>query len=646
MTLTFDADRKTIVGDLFAFSDLAPLVDGRPLPAQPCRTEPIPGGRLLTWPCAEPIPGNAFHLAVRPCVLPEGHQGLELRYWIDGLPAGAAVDAFGLSIGRADDVASYLRSGYQSWDGTCYVPVGAPLPDGPDGTGGAGYALSQFLPKRGAGSAVLGFLRHDRAQHRFTFAHHGGSLSLTVETLWDLARHQGVVESEALVLFEHPEVEDALRLWARAVAMALPQAPRAIGRITGWCSWYNLYAAIDEAVIREHLAAAQEVARADSLPMRVFQIDDGFTPEMGDWLEVKPQFPRGMKPILDEIRDAGFLPGLWIAPFLVGNRSRLYREHPDWVVRDAATGGPLATMTFYGEFRWHKRSEEYYVLDVTNPEAEAYLRHAFRTWREDWGCGYFKTDFMHAGSAYGPDRAAWHLQGLTRIEVWMRMARLIREEIGEAVWLGCGCPLWAPAGLVDAVRIGRDMGVEWGGERPADTLLRDQMTRNFGHGILWQADPDCILLRDRFHAFSDREVEGLALLAGLSGGVTMTSDHLGELSPERRALWHFVLGDGFAARCNYPLLGAADPVIVQVRPPQGGRRGFLFALNTAAEAQDRRFDLAALGLAGAMRLRFRAWPTGDEQECAEETIAVVLPAHGWRLFEVSELPPMTPKERR
>jgi hypothetical protein len=84
---------------------------------------------------------------------------------------------------------------------------------------------------------------------------------------------------------------------------------------------------------------------------------------------------------------------------------------------------------------------------------------------------------------------------------------------------------------------------------------------------------------------------------------------------------------------------------VQVRPPQGGRRGFLFALNTAAEAQDRRFDLAALGLAGAMRLRLRAWPTGDEQECAEETIAVVLPAHGWRLFEVSELPPMTPKER-
>ena len=55
---------------------------------------------------------------------------------------------------------------------------------------------------------------------------------------------------------------------------------------------------------------------------------------------------------------------MWIAPFMVGNRSGLYREHPDWVVQDRQTGGPLAQMRFYGEFRWHKRSEEYYVLDI------------------------------------------------------------------------------------------------------------------------------------------------------------------------------------------------------------------------------------------------------------------------------------------
>ena len=140
-----------------------------------------------------------------------------------------------------------------------------------------------------------------------------------------------------------------------------------------------------------------------------------------------------MKPLLDEIRDAGFIPGLWIAPHLVGNRSRLFAEHPDWVVRDRRSGGPLAAMRFYGEFRWHKRSEEYYILDVTHPDAAAYIAGVFRTWRRAWGCAYFKTDFMHIGSAYGPDRAVWHEAGLSRIEVFMRMARLIRKEIGDAL---------------------------------------------------------------------------------------------------------------------------------------------------------------------------------------------------------------------
>ena len=62
------------------------------------------------------------------------------------------------------------------------------------------------------------------------------------------------------------------------------------------------------------------------------------------------------------------------------------------------------------------------------------------------------------------------------------MARLIREEIGDALWLGCG----APSGRrrpVDAMRIGRDIGVSWEGHYSAESLLRDQASRNFGNGI-------------------------------------------------------------------------------------------------------------------------------------------------------------------
>ena len=90
------------------------------------------------------------------------------------------------------------------------------------------------------------------------------------------------------------------------------------------------------------------------------------------------------------------------------------RDRNGRVVRDRATGEPIAHMKFYGEFRWHKRSEEYYVLDITHPDAEAYIRKVFRTWRREWGAGYFKTDFMLFGSEYGPDRAVWHVRILER----------------------------------------------------------------------------------------------------------------------------------------------------------------------------------------------------------------------------------------
>jgi alpha-galactosidase len=633
MAPSFDLDRLVFAGTFFELAGLVPIVDGQPLAASPSARRTASAWRL-TWPCGE----TTFHLNIEQRTLPDDRASLELRYGLEGLPPAAKIDRFGLRIGQIDGIRAFLRSGYHSWDGAFHVEPDSPGSD-TDEDSTTGYALTQLLPAAGRGSAVIGFLRHDRFQHRFRFERASGLLALDVETLWDEAAHRGSIESEPLILFEHPEVENALRLWARAVAAALPQPPRpAVSRITGWCSWYNLYAAIDEVSILDHLAAAREAVRAGGLPMRVFQIDDGFTPEMGDWLDVKPQFPRGMKPLLDEIRDAGFIPGLWIAPHLVGNRSRLFAEHPDWVVRDRRSGGPLAAMRFYGEFRWHKRSEEYYILDVTHPDAAAYIAGVFRTWRRAWGCAYFKTDFMHIGSAYGPDRAVWHEAGLSRIEVFMRMARLIRKEIGDALWLGCGCPLFSPAGLVDGMRIGRDTGVSWVGERPVETSLRDRATRNFANGILWQADPDCIVLRDRFHEFADHELEGLALLAGLSGGVAMTSDHLGELSPGRRALWSYVLGDGNAGRCDFPLLGRTaefGPLIAQIRRGGPGEEGLLFLFNPGEAGGNWQVPLRELGLSEGTQLV--EWRAERVAPVSESFLPIALEPHRWRLYRL--MPP-------
>jgi hypothetical protein len=453
------------------------------------------------------------------------------------------------------------------------------------------------------------------------------------------------VAAEEIALFAGAAVEEALRDWARLVARASPLPPRLPERrLAGWCSWYNLYASLSPPVLLDHLDAARRFRDETGAPFDIFLIDDGFTPEMGDWLDFRPQFPDGIRPVLDSARAAGFIPGLWIAPFMVGNRSRLFAEHPDWVVRNRQTGRPLAPMTFYGEFRWHKRSEEYHVLDVTHPEAEAHIRRVFRTWAKEWGCGYFKTDFMHLGAFYGPDEARWHQDGLSRMAIWMRMARLIRDEIGEALWLCCGAPLWAPVGLVDAMRIGRDIGVTWTGHYSAESLLRDQTSRNFGNGILWQADPDCILLRDRFHELTEDQVHSLALFAGLAGGVLMTSDHLGEVPEPRRRLLADLAEDGRPFACDFPDLGraplryrrgtapdgrpmavaAGDPVLIQRL--RRGDEVWLNLFNTGDRTEERIVGWDIAGGTGAV--------TEDDQPVpvSDPGIPVTLRPHQSRLL--------------
>jgi len=570
--MQFDAQQVAFHGGGVRLAGLEPLIDG----VAPAVVSRRVAADEINWTL-----GGDWSGARMTARIASADGGLELNLSLTGVAPRAEIDSLGLRFGAVTGVERYLRNGYQSWDGSYLATPGdAPKDPNPARSPTLGFAFTALLPATGDGCVVLGFTRHDRFQNRFRYTGDAARFGVDAETLWDRTTHADRLFAEPLRLFASPEVEGGFRAWSQTVAAASPTPPRTLDRrITGWCSWYSLYAAIDEVSIREHLEAARTFRDRHDVPLEVFLIDDGFTPEMGDWLETRPQFPNGMAPLVADIAAAGFTPGLWIAPFMVGNRSRLFREHPDWVVRERATGEPLAHMKFYGEFRWHKRSEEYYPLDITHPDAEAYIRRVFRTWRS-WGVGYFKTDFMLFGAEYGPDRAVWHEPGLSRIAIWRRMAELIREEIGEALWLGCGCPLWASVGLVDAMRIGRDIGVSWAGDYSAESLLRDQVTRNHASGVLWQADPDCILLRDRFHDLSDDQVRSLALFAGLAGGVLMTSDKLDELSSERAELFAALLRER-RLTSTFPQLAThhRDGVIVQqVERPDG--TGLLNLFNT------------------------------------------------------------------
>ena len=105
----------------------------------------------------------------------------------------------------------------------------------------------------------------------------------------------------------------------------------------GWESWYNHYADINESLILNDLEAltkTENIISKGSFSSRIFQIDDGWEQALGDWQPNAERFPNGLAPLAQKICQTAYIPGLWIAPFIIDSRSATAAAHPDWLLRD------------------------------------------------------------------------------------------------------------------------------------------------------------------------------------------------------------------------------------------------------------------------------------------------------------------------
>ncbi len=302
---------------------------------------------------------------------------------------------------------------------------------------------------------------------------------------------------------------------------------------TGWCSWYCFGPSVTAANITSNLEWI-----AHNLPaLRYIQIDDGYQPWMGDWLETGKAFGGGVQGVLKQIRERGFEPALWVAPFIASAESRLFQEHPQWFVQDDQ-GKPLRSdkVGFGG---W--RLGPWYALDGTHPEAQKFLEDLFRTLRQDWGCTYFKLDANYWGTLPGGHH---HDPKATRIEAYRRGMEAIRRGSGDALLLGCNHPLWPSLGLIHGSRSSLDIDRSWSSFAG---IGRENLLRGWQNGRLWWNDPDCVVLRDSGskdivdaggHLVTqgnvpDNEYQFHATWIYATGGMLLSGDDLTQLTPHR-----------------------------------------------------------------------------------------------------------------
>ncbi len=406
---------------------------------------------------------------------------------------------------------------------------------------------------------------------------------------------------------------------------------------TGWMSW-NTY--FDKATAEDNLAEARIGRKylqpfgcefwsieswqgnSDQLPVSDFYNMN---------LEVNErQFPKGMKQLADDIRELGFRPGLWMAPFGTGSE-KFYNEHKYWFLHDKA-GKPISS--------WNGR----YTLDPTVPEALEHLKKIFDTASHDWGYEFFKIDGMsgrhHSYCAHlyeRPEiRECFHAPSCP--DPFGRCVKTFREGIGEdRIFLACQGHTTGPEALyADASRLGADIVHPNEPAKWPNVLNQGRCTVNqiFTHNIVMIADPDTLLVHD----LPLEEARVSATIVALPGQLTFFGDKLAGLSGSQMKMLQQTLPVANIRPVSlYPYFSMLPVWNLQVQNKLLDDYNVVALFNWEDETQTISFSTKELGLQDKGEyLLYEFW----EQKAygtMTDNFAAEIPAHTVRLFAIHRL---------
>lgn len=322
-------------------------------------------------------------------------------------------------------------------------------------------------------------------------------------------------------------------------AMNIPK-PR-MDFLCGYTSWYNYFGKITQKILERDL---QGLADKLGNSADIFQIDDGYQTAIGDWLIVdEKKFPNGMKYLADKIHSNGYKAGIWLAPFSAQRSSKVAKQHPDWLIKDAK-GKPIL-----GSIAWGGA----YTIDFYNEEAASYIKNCFNTVLNDWGYDLVKLDFLYSICMQPRNNKS-------RGQIMCEAMDFLRECVGKEKYiLGCGVPLGPAFGKVDCCRISCDVDLVFSdrcyikhtNQEIVNTknAMNNTIFRRHLDGRVFANDPDVFILRDNDlykhddlslrkgklkYTFDQKKL--LAKINNMFGSVLFVSDNVGGYNDEQLKL--------------------------------------------------------------------------------------------------------------
>ena len=186
-----------------------------------------------------------------------------------------------------------------------------------------------------------------------------------------------------LIIDQRPQVwTDSLADWRKALALPLPEFPEGAWEPV-FCTWYAVHAAVTQEWVEKNAEVASR------LGFRTLIIDDGWcfdvmkrvSPEtistwyemIGDWFLSEKKFP-DFENHRKRVQAMGMKYLLWVAPFLIGAKSELYKQLADIVKPE-----------------YH---EGCYTFDSSRKEAAKLLLGKMKHVIQDYGLDGLKVDFL------------------------------------------------------------------------------------------------------------------------------------------------------------------------------------------------------------------------------------------------------------
>ena len=266
-----------------------------------------------------------------------------------------------------------------------------------------------------------------------------------------------------------------------------------------------------------------------------FQIDKGYTTQIGDWLDIKSSFPNGLDSISQKIKQANYKSGIWLAPFICDEKSNIFTHKKQWLVKDK-NGTPLLIGN-------DKSWGNFYALDFYQNEVQEYLIKVIHVFTKKWGFDFLKLDYLFAVCILPK-------KNKTRGQILSDALEFLKRQLGDKMILGSQVPLGSAFGVVDFCSISGNSHSKWenkierffGNRERNSTLLalRSTLGRWQLNNRVFHNAPTLFILQKEKNTLTSNQQYTSLIINSLCGNLALTSDFIENYSAEQKSEFDYI----------------------------------------------------------------------------------------------------------